>query len=662
MRRFFPLAVALLSGLTAPAFAQWDTTGDGLLVGNYNFRESVWVTDTSANNALLRVTVRYGAINFDGVGGYVVLGSEWNSDTNSTVPYNLSNTYGISAGGYGFLNRSTDVLTRVYGLVSNGIFIGSSTESGVNNIFIAARQPTTPITTQSFNQNYTIAYTNLGTPNLGDIRDANFTLQPNGSGTLAAVQATGYIGGSQTATNQPLSGTYSFSNGIGTMNLTGGTTLISGTKLFYVANGGNLIFGGSTTGADMFVGLLTPTSAVPASVFNGTYFQAGIDVDRSMLPGGAAYLNSYYGSFGAVSSISSVVGHQRLQTAPYAAYEYTYADENRPLSSAGSYDDFLGMRHFVSLDGAVRVGFGVGTYLGINVALQAPTLTGSGVYLNPNGIVNAASYTPFTAGISPGEMLTLFGSNLAPGNFEDGTIPNSLGGVTVFINGIIAPIYIARPDGLAVLVPYGVQGSSIADVVVNNNGVFSNHVTAFIDITSPGAFAFPTPNGLGYVAARHTTRAPTYDVVTSADPARPGEYIAVFVTGLGPVNPPITTGAAGPVSPLSTTTSTIKATVGGVAAATNFAGIAPFLHGTYQINVQVPATAAAGDLFLEIQGPDALNSQIKIPVGGSPIGSAVSARAVSEPASTRKRPEPPHNSVSTRSGSTAGSDDSSSDK
>ena len=49
----------------------------------------------------------------------------------------------------------------------------------------------------------------------------------------------------------------------------------------------------------------------------------------------------------------------------------------------------------------------------LQVGLHAPSFSGSGVYLNPIGVVNAASYQPITASLAPGELITLFGTGLS---------------------------------------------------------------------------------------------------------------------------------------------------------------------------------------------------------------------------------------------------------
>ena len=68
--------------------------------------------------------------------------------------------------------------------------------------------------------------------------------------------------------------------------------------------------------------------------------------------------------------------------------------------------------------------------------------SGSGVYLNPLGIVNAASYAPVTNPVAPNELVSLFGENLAasvlaaPGL----PLPTTLSGVEVTVNDQPAPL------------------------------------------------------------------------------------------------------------------------------------------------------------------------------------------------------------------------------
>jgi uncharacterized protein (TIGR03437 family) len=257
--------------------------------------------------------------------------------------------------------------------------------------------------------------------------------------------------------------------------------------------------------------------------------------------------------------------------------------------------------------------------LGISVALQAPSFSGDGVFLNPVGVVNAASSSPFTSGIARGELITLYGTNLAPDTAvaPDTPFPSILRGVQVMINNRPAPIYVVSPTQLSVLVPYATE-QSIAQIQVINNGVSSNPVSVFVNLTAPGVYTSPA-GGLGYAAALHSD----FTLVTPSSPASVGEIVSVYVTGLGDVNPSVPDGTAGLSDPLSFTTSTFTAFVNGISAPVYFAGLAPQLTGIYQLNVQIPAGVTAGDVTLDISGPDSYTSEALITVKANPSATAI---------------------------------------
>jgi uncharacterized protein (TIGR03437 family) len=280
--------------------------------------------------------------------------------------------------------------------------------------------------------------------------------------------------------------------------------------------------------------------------------------------------------------------------------------------------------------GGVRIGSGIGPYLGINVALPAPSISGSGVFLSPMGIVNAASSAPFTAGIAPGDFISLYGTNLAPGIATAYTVPfpttAGLNGVQVTVNGLPAPVQFVSPGQISAMVPYAV-GSSIASIQVNNNGVLSNVVTTFVNLTAPGVFTVP-PGGVGYGAVLHGD----YSLVTAQNPAQVNETVSVYLTGLGTTNAGILAGSAG-VS--SQTNNTIQVYIGGVAATVGYSGLAPQLAGLYQLNVTMPPGLTAGDNTLEIVGPDSDAAEALIPIGS---GGAITGSATAPQPAVRKRP------------------------
>jgi uncharacterized protein (TIGR03437 family) len=81
--------------------------------------------------------------------------------------------------------------------------------------------------------------------------------------------------------------------------------------------------------------------------------------------------------------------------------------------------------------------------------------------------------------------------------------------------------------------------------------------------------------------------------VNAGHPAKPGEYLIIYLAGMGATNPGVASGA---VSPLAPATLQPTVTVDGQTAAVIYAGLTPGSVGLYQINFQVPASAQTGDL------------------------------------------------------------------
>ncbi len=630
-RRTPVFVLAALAGLTTlPGAAQikWDSTGDNLLSGAFNFREVIWQSASSGSNTLDRAVTQFGTITFDGSGNYQIQASAWDSDTNSLNNFSLSGTYTIAASGFGFITRADRYGGIIYGGISHGVFIGSSTESQLNNLFVAAQANASAPTTSSFTSTYSVAYMNFPTLNLDQARDASYRLTPNGSGGLAAVNLTGFIGGSYAAVNQTINNaTYSFSAGLGTLHFGGTLTaqnLLAGDQALYVSPDGEFIFGGSTNGWDMLVGVRRGSN-IPSSGLDGLFYTAAVDLDR--FPS-VPELDSYFGSFKADSG--DLIGHQRLLVAPdTAAYDYTFSDFYS-LDGNGVHDDFLGYSLILGSSQNFRVGYGAGDYLGVTAGVRAPSVSGTSPYINPMGVLNGASFTPFTTGLAPGTLVTIFGSGFADGSdsFVDASFPTTLGNVQVMVNGRLAPIYVVTATQISIVLPYDTE-APVGEITVIRNGTTGNRVTFFVNATSPGIFTVP-PRGIGYAAALH----PDYSLIDATKPAQVGETIQVFLTGLGEVNPAVAAGTPGPTDPLSTVTSPVGVMIDQLDANIGYAGLAPLLPGLYQLNILVPAGTRAQDVYVDVSGPDAYNSQVLLPVGG---GAAADARAAGKVGERRRR-------------------------
>jgi uncharacterized protein (TIGR03437 family) len=95
--------------------------------------------------------------------------------------------------------------------------------------------------------------------------------------------------------------------------------------------------------------------------------------------------------------------------------------------------------------------------------------------------------------------------------------------------------------------------------------------------------------------------AANFSLVSPASPARVGEYLSIFCTGLGGLQHPVPTGDVPPL-PAPQVTGVPEVTIGGVPATVTFAGVAPGFVGLYQVNVQVaPGTPAGSEQALQIR-------------------------------------------------------------
>lgn len=641
MKTKFGFFVLLIAGCACRLPAQTlDSSGDSLLNGSYYLRQVFYAYSNQTAGVVDPISIQ-GNITFNGAGGWSFSGTYMNSTlTPPSGTLDSSGTYVISGSGQGYISAvySTVSMDNIVGMVSNGIFMGSTTETGLsyNDLLIAVPIGSQNATNSTLNGAYTLAYFDPTVPG-----DALLTMTANGSGSIGTVNATEYIGTSTSSTTQTLSGvTYSFQNGAGVVKFGGKRTsssMLAGTEYLYISPDGNFVAGGSPTGYDMFVGVRSATS--PPSNFSGLYYQAGLNMDEAGLSVGTSPLDSYYGAFQVLPAVSSgpvlsanLIGHQRFSTSSVLSYrnlnslliyggasDFTYYDAYTINSDGSSSDTAFGQHYVSTSDGTVRVGYGIGPTLGINVALQAPSFSGSGVYLNPAGIVNAASSAPYSAQVAAGEFLTLYGSGLA-NSTASATLPfpTKFQGVQVFINQTPAPIYYVSPTQISVVVPYTLAAGTVAQIYVNNNGESSNLVSGFTGESAVGVFTNDPVGGLGRAAALH----PDYSTISESSPAQVGETVAVYLTGMGSVSPQVQDGAAAPTGPLSITTATplvylLDSAGNYVQAKVAFSGLAPGYAGLYQINFTVPSGIVSGDASLEIVGPDSATFEAILPVSAS---------------------------------------------
>ena len=221
-------------------------------------------------------------------------------------------------------------------------------------------------------------------------------------------------------------------------------------------------------------------------------------------------------------------------------------------------------------------------------------------------IVNGAS---FAAGqpVAPGSIVSIFGEFLAEflGSAYTLPLPVALKHVSVSFDfpeeGISVPgrFYFSSAGQLNIQVPWELAGLNFVFVKARIEDSASTVFNLPLADYAPGIFEFRL-GGKYYGAVTHADGT----VVTAQSPARAGETVVVYATGLGPVDSPQTTGVPAPFSPLVRTQVVPEVTVGGKKASVRFSGLTPDLVGLYQVNVTLPDLLPSGDqqLFVSVAG------------------------------------------------------------
>jgi uncharacterized protein (TIGR03437 family) len=194
-----------------------------------------------------------------------------------------------------------------------------------------------------------------------------------------------------------------------------------------------------------------------------------------------------------------------------------------------------------------------------------------------------------------------------------GVWPVEFAGVSVEVNGVPAPLFaLANVNGSEQInfqVPFDVAAVSETTVVINNNGTTTTVSNVPILPAKPRIFEIHL-DGKTYAAALHLD----YSLVSPDAPARPGEIILLFLTGLGPTDPSVATNLPGPVPPAATVYQpTLR--LGGVEQEVLGSFYAPELTSVYQVNFRIKDNTAPGEQEIEVFVEGLGGQKVMLPVG-----------------------------------------------
>ncbi len=213
-------------------------------------------------------------------------------------------------------------------------------------------------------------------------------------------------------------------------------------------------------------------------------------------------------------------------------------------------------------------------------------------------VVNGASFKP---GIAANTFVSIEGSGLsatsrgwATGDFNGTQLPTSLDGVSVTINNKPAFVQYISPTLVNVISPVDTSVGPVA-VILTNNGVASNTMTAQKATYAPSFFLYNSDKYIVALHANYTLIGPTSLYPGASTPAKAGETIILFGNGFGPTTPAIQNGQIVNGAPKLANPVTFQ--IGGVSGIVpTFAGLT--YAGEYQIDVTIPTTTPSGDIPL----------------------------------------------------------------
>ncbi len=177
---------------------------------------------------------------------------------------------------------------------------------------------------------------------------------------------------------------------------------------------------------------------------------------------------------------------------------------------------------------------------------------------------------------------------------------------------LLAPFFYCSQTQLNILTPKDLKGPRAKTKVILGE-VSSNEIELEVKDAYPRIFLMNAETKTGAVIFASGPNAGK--VVTSALPARPGDDLAVFATGLGETYPPLpsdglpaaTTELYRTVKPVTVQASNGNWEVG-------FAGLAPGFAGLYQVNIKVPQIPTGTVVRLALVVDGKVSNEVLIPV------------------------------------------------
>jgi uncharacterized protein (TIGR03437 family) len=223
----------------------------------------------------------------------------------------------------------------------------------------------------------------------------------------------------------------------------------------------------------------------------------------------------------------------------------------------------------------------------VDAAIQAAS---AAPVLSANSITDGAGFT--VNRLAPGSIVSIFGTGLAGAVLQvpaATTLPTALFDAEVTFNDISAPLYYVSPTQIDAQVPLELTPGPVTVQVIRNLAPSAKQVLNLL----PAAPAILSVNGQG-TGSGLVFHAADFSLVTTASPAKVGETLMIYCTGLGAFKSTLKSGQLAPTPPPNTV-NTAQVTIGGASASVSQSSAAPGYAGLYLVGVQVPASSQTGN-------------------------------------------------------------------
>jgi len=232
-------------------------------------------------------------------------------------------------------------------------------------------------------------------------------------------------------------------------------------------------------------------------------------------------------------------------------------------------------------------------------------------------VVNAASHQP--GALAPNTIATLYGEELSyvtralrAEDVRDGVLPTLLAGsgVRVLVNNIPAHLYYVSPRQVNLLIPANLTPGA-AELRLTVDGRAGPAVLLRLDAAAPAVFQL---DGRTVLAVRVDGG----ELVTPDTPARPGEIVTLYATGLGQTSPPVRPGEVARSATALDPAAGFRVYLDGKeqpAANVPYAGLAPGFAGLYQVNLRVPEDLESAPELRMVAAGQWSPAGLSLPVG-----------------------------------------------